>query len=168
MSTIILGIDPGSRVTGFGLISWHQGDMKAMAHGAIQLAEKAEFSLRMGELSQQIQKILDEYRPHYVVVESIFLGKNTQSAFKLGHARGVIMAEAAKSGSLVCEYATRLVKKGITGTGAAEKDHVRQVLQVLLNLRQIHPIDASDALAMAYFHGLELQKKKLTKRMLEA
>lgn len=167
MPTIILGIDPGSRVTGFGVISLDKAKFKAIAHGVFKLSENKEFFIRMNELSQHMQKVMVEYRPHCVVIENVFLGKNVQSAFKLGHARGVIMAEAAKGGSQVFEYATRLVKKGITGTGSAEKDHVRQVLQVLLNLGQIQPIDASDALAMAYYHGLEMQKVKILQQLVE-
>ena len=167
MAIKILGVDPGSQITGFGVISWESGEMKSIEHGVFDLRKNELFVERLAELSRQLRATLQKHQPQIVVIENIFLGKNTQSAFKLGHARGVIMAEAALNGCQVYEYATRLVKKGVTGTGAAEKDHVRQVLQVLLNLRNINPIDASDALAMAYFHGLEMQKEKLMDRMTE-
>jgi crossover junction endodeoxyribonuclease RuvC len=164
----ILGIDPGSQVVGFGVINVHSGsNLEHRGHGTLALDLSQNFSSRLAELCRRLRTVIETYQPQVVVVESIFLGKNIQSAFKLGHARGVIMAEATLSGCQVFEYPTRLVKKGITGTGAAEKDHVRQVLQLLLNLREIKSLDASDGLAMAYFHGLELQKQTLHSQLIE-
>lgn len=166
MSLKILGIDPGSQIVGFGIIHLHGSQMVHVTHGALILgSQNREFSARLAEISQRLEVLIEIHRPQVLVIESIFLGKNTQSAFKLGHARGVIIAQGARLGCQVIEYPTRMVKKGITGTGAAEKDHVRQVLQVLLNLREIDSLDASDALAMAYYHALELQKNQLLNQM---
>lgn len=146
----------------------HQTQVRHLAHGAFELFEsEKDLSRRLGLLSEKMQEILEIHRPQAVVIESIFLGKNIQSAFKLGHARGVIIAEAAKRNCEVFEYATRLVKKGLTGNGGAEKEHVRYALQALLSLSAIQPIDASDALAMAFYHSLEVHKKMLFRQMRE-
>lgn len=162
MNQIIVGIDPGSRITGFGVLVKNHQSIVHLTHGVILLNDKNKsFSQRMYELGQGLSEIFAKYRPDTVVIENIFLGKNIDSAFKLGHARGVIMYQAGVVGAEVFEYATRKVKKGITGSGAAEKEQVRLILEKLLGLQQIQKIDASDALAMAYYHAsiLSFQKK---------
>jgi len=122
-------------------------------HGVILMEPKAPFSQRMKELGEAMDTILKKYQPDEVVIEKIFLGKNADSAFKLGHARGVALYESAKFGSNVIEYATRIVKKGIAGTGAATKEEVQACLLRLLNIKAIARIDASDALALATYHA---------------
>ncbi len=157
---IILGIDPGSRITGFGIVEVVQTRSETriqhVNHGVIMMDPKDSFPVRMRELSQAMDTILKKYKPHEVSIEKIFLGKNADSAFKLGHARGVAMAESAKWGAEVVEYATRLVKKGITGSGAATKQDVAHCLCRLLNLKAISREDASDALALAAFHAFQI------------
>lgn len=154
---IILGIDPGSRITGFGILKVTgrgQGlRIQHINHGVILMEPKAPFPERMKELGEAMDVILKKYQPDQVVIEKIFLGRNADSAFKLGHARGVALYESAKFGSQVIEYATRVVKKGITGTGAATKEEVQTCLMRLLNLKAIARIDASDALALATYHA---------------
>jgi crossover junction endodeoxyribonuclease RuvC len=154
---IILGIDPGSRVTGFGVlkISGRGAGLRIqhINHGVILMEPTAPFPERMKELGEAMDVILKKYQPDEVVIEKIFLGRNADSAFKLGHARGVALYEAAKFGSAVIEYATRVVKKGITGTGAATKEEVQMCLMRLLNLKAIARLDASDALALAAHHA---------------
>jgi crossover junction endodeoxyribonuclease RuvC len=157
---IILGIDPGSRITGFGIIkvsgTGNAARISHLTHGVIQMEAKEAFPLRMKELGAGMEHILQKYKPDQVVIEKIFLGKNADSAFKLGHARGVTLYESAKFGSEVIEYATRLVKKGITGNGGASKEEVQACLQRLLNIKAITRIDASDALALATFHAFRI------------
>jgi len=162
MSTIILGVDPGSKKTGFGLIEVQGSRLIHLNHGVILLDEES-FAGRLRELGLFFSDLLKKYQPHHVVVEKIFLGKNADSAFKLGHARGVIMYKAALSGAEVFEYATRVVKKSVTGNGGAEKDQVQATLQALLRVNSICSLDASDALAMAYHHAIELNRMKLFK-----
>lgn len=160
LTMIILGIDPGSRITGFGLVevvSSRSGTrIQHVNHGVIMMDPKDSFPIRMKELSEAMHTILQKYKPHEVSIEKIFLGKNADSAFKLGHARGIAMAESAKSGAEVFEYATRLVKKGIAGTGAASKEDVAHCLCRLLNIKAISRVDASDALALAAFHAFQI------------
>ncbi len=103
-----------------------------------------------------METLMKKYKPQQVSVEKIFLGKNADSAFKLGHARGVSMYESAKGGAEIFEYATRVVKKGIVGTGAADKDQVKMAVMRLLNIKAIQQVDASDALALAVFHAYQI------------
>ncbi len=167
MAKIILGVDPGSRITGFGLIRWDNERIEHITHGVIVMENKESFAGRIIELGMSFREIMNKYRPDEVVIEKIFLGKNADSAFKLGHARGVVMYEAGALGAEVYEYATREVKKGVTGNGGASKEDVQFVLQSLLKLKSIQRIDASDALAMAVHHSFEKKKKKILGQLQE-
>lgn len=164
MSLTILGVDPGSRITGFGVIRVHNGRIEHINHGVILLDGDHSFPLRMKELGFAFREVMEKYQPHQVVIEKIFLGKNADSAFKLGHARGVIMYEAGRGEASVYEYATRSVKKSVTGNGGSSKEDVQAVLKATLNLKTIQRIDASDALAMACHHAYEIQKKSIIER----
>lgn len=164
MSLTILGVDPGSRITGFGVVKVQQGRIEHINHGVIVLDDKLGFAGRMKELGLAFHEVMAKYQPQQVVIEKIFLGKNADSAFKLGHARGVIMYEAGVGMAEVFEYATRSVKKSVTGNGGATKEEVQAVLKVLLNTTNINRIDASDALAMACHHAFEIKKKAILER----
>jgi crossover junction endodeoxyribonuclease RuvC len=152
---LILGIDPGSRVTGFGLlkVDMSSGQVRHLSHGVIVLPEAKPLWQRLSVLSENLQSLFEKYRPGIVAVEKIFLGKNADSAFKLGHARGVVLAVAAAQKAEVFEYATRVVKKGVTGRGSASKEEVAFLVQRLLSLKKIETLDASDALALALHHA---------------
>lgn len=167
MSIRILGIDPGSRITGFGVIDYHHDQMFHVNHGIIKLGTEETFPARLCALGESMKEIIAKYQPNVVVIEKIFLGKNADSAFKLGHARGVAMYEAACAQLPVFEYATRLVKKGITGKGSADKSDVQVMVQVFLNIESIKQIDASDALAMACYHALVMKKDKILNQVVE-
>jgi crossover junction endodeoxyribonuclease RuvC len=163
----ILGVDPGSRVTGFGLVRVVDGHIQHVSHGVIIMDTDGDFAGRMLELGSGFREVMEKYRPQHVAIEKIFLGKNADSAFKLGHARGVVMYEAMRGGAEVYEYATRLVKKGVTGDGGSSKEQVQAVLKALLRIDKINRLDASDALAMACHHAYEIQKIRLVKRAIE-
>lgn len=167
MSITILGVDPGSRITGFGVITLHAGKITHVNHGVILLDDKDPFPVRLRELGLAFDELMAKYKANAVVIEKIFLGKNADSAFKLGHARGVIMYEAGKHGAQVFEYATRSVKKGVTGNGGASKEDVQAVLKAMLSLQTISRIDASDALAMACYHAYEMKKNSIIQRAVE-
>ena len=167
MSLTILGVDPGSRITGFGIVRVHNGKIEHINHGVILLDADQSFPVRMKELGSAFREVMEKYKPDQVVIEKIFLGKNADSAFKLGHARGVIMYEAGLGNADVAEYATRSVKKGITGNGGSSKEDVQALLKVLLNIKTINRIDASDALAMACYHAYELQRNSIMRRAVE-
>lgn len=160
----ILGIDPGSLRTGFGVIEFDGERVRHLNHGVILLDEK-DLSRRLCALSESLQEIFAKYRPHHVAIEKIFLGKNADSAFKLGHARGVVLAEACRCDAEVFEYATRLVKKGVAGTGAASKEDVQKALKAQLQLVRLVNLDASDALALALFHSFRANELRKLARM---
>lgn len=161
---IILGIDPGSRFLGYAALeikNTYPLVMKPLEYGVLKFDAKENLSQRLLEIGEGVQDLMKTYRPNHLSLEKIFLGKNADSAFKMGHARGVVVYEALKAQVQVFEYATRVVKKGITGNGGAEKEHVRLVVQNLLKLPPVKSLDASDALAMACFHATQLRFAKL-------
>jgi len=162
-----MGVDPGSRIAGFGVIQIVGSELRHLNHGVVALDAEMPFAERMTELGKAFRELMLKYQPQEVVIEKIFLGKNADSAFKLGHARGVIMYEAGLAEAKVFEYATRVVKKSVTGNGGAEKTEVQAVLQALLGLRTIQRVDASDALAMACHHAFELKKRKLIEKAIQ-
>lgn len=164
MTLTILGVDPGSRVTGFGVVRVVNGHVEHVNHGVIVLDASQSFPVRMKQLGESFKEVMAKYAPDHVVIEKIFLGKNADSAFKLGHARGVIMCEAGMGKAEVFEYATKVVKKGVTGNGGASKEDVQAVLLAILNIKAINRIDASDALAMGCHHAFELKKKSVLER----
>ena len=153
--SIILGIDPGSQMTGFGVLDTSKEKPRAISHGIIQLKTgNLSFNERLLLLSSNLDTILKKYQPEVVVVEKLFLGKNPDSAFKLGHARGICIAKAMENGSLVFEYTPREVKKTVTGSGASDKIQVAEVIKFILQIKHFDFLDASDALALAYHHHL--------------
>ncbi len=167
MSNLILGVDPGSRRTGFGVILVTDGDLHHVDHGVIELQEKWSLGERLRVLSEELELI---YRKHVIrmtVVEKIFFGKNADSAFKLGHARGVCLLASARNGAEVHEYAARFVKKCVTGSGAASKDHVQLVIGNLLGLKTAVALDASDALALAVTHAREAEGQARIRQAME-
>jgi crossover junction endodeoxyribonuclease RuvC len=112
----------------------------------------------LGLIAREIEALIERLQPDIVVVERIFLGRNADSAFKLGHVRGVAVAAAVRAGCLFIEYAARAVKKGVTGNGAASKEQVQVILFAALGLKgKIAKLDASDALALAFYHARTME-----------
>jgi len=162
---IILGIDPGSRFLGYGVISVKGQTITAIDFGVLKFDGETPLAERLHDIGQGVQELMRKFKPNHVSLEKIFLGKNADSAFKLGHARGVIIYEALIAGCEVHEYATRIVKKGITGNGGAEKEQVRAVVCNLLRIPLLKSLDASDALAMACFHSSQLRVLQIRKQL---
>lgn len=152
---LTMGIDPGSRATGWGIIKCEDVHREFVDCGTVLLTSP-DLSLRLVQLYQELQVLIKKYQPDDVVVERIFLGKNIDSAFKLGHARGVCLMVAAQSGTTLYEYAPRRVKQVVTGMGSASKDYVQEMIRRELKIAQNIKHDASDALALAMCHALEL------------
>lgn len=150
----ILGIDPGSRVTGWGLLDSSGWDVSLLAHGALRLADEGELPPRLVALAAGLRDVLAEHRPEAVAVERVFAAKNARSALVLGHARGVALLVAAEAGLPVAEYTPMQVKSSVTGYGGADKKQVQAVLATQLKLRELpRPLDASDAIAIALCHA---------------
>lgn len=164
---IIIGIDPGSHVTGFGVLKQQGSRVEHISHGVILLPKTEELPKRLSVLFESFQTILAKYKPDHVVVEKIFLGKNADSAFKLGHARGLVLGLASAQGAQVHEYATRVIKKAIAGKGSAEKEQVRFMVEKILKLDAIEKLDASDALAMALYHANSMVTVSRTQKLKE-
>ncbi|WP_456404702.1 crossover junction endodeoxyribonuclease RuvC [Thiolapillus sp.] len=148
----ILGIDPGSRVTGFGVIDSDGRHSRHVFSGCIRTTSK-DFSARLGEIFSGIQAVLDEHAPEQVAVEQVFMAANPSSALKLGHARGAAITAAVVAELPVYEYTPRAVKLALVGTGAAEKEQVQHMIRLLLGARQRMSLDESDALAVALCHA---------------
>lgn len=154
---LVLGIDPGSQNTGFGAVRTDGERIEHVSHGVIAVPASLDFHERIGIISVELELLLDRLKPDVTVIERIFMAKNADSAFKLGHARGVAVAAAVRAGSEIVEYATRSVKKGITGNGGATKDQVQMLLFAMLGIRGEAQMDASDALALAFYHARNVE-----------
>ncbi len=150
---LILGLDPGLGTTGWGIISATGNRLSHIAHGQVSTDPKASLPERLVTLDAMLTDIILAHRPDCAAVEEVFVNTNAQSTLKLGQARGVCLLAAARSGMPVAEYATRLVKKAVVGTGGAEKAQVQAMLKILLPGAKITGADAADALAVAICHA---------------
>jgi crossover junction endodeoxyribonuclease RuvC len=149
----ILGIDPGSRFTGYGVITSDGRHSMHLVSGRLRL-DQFGFCDRLGEIYKGIDALIKEFTPDEVAIEQVFMAKNAASALKLGQARGAAIAAAVVHGYQVHEYAPRLVKQAVVGTGGADKAQVTHMVRVLLNLKSEELTeDQADALAIALCHA---------------
>jgi len=153
---IILGLDPGLGCTGWGVIAAEGNRLSHVANGQIRTDAKAELPARLLDLHRALEEVLAAHRPGAAAVEEVFVNENPQSTLKLGQARGVVLLAAAGLGIPVGEYAPRLVKKAVVGTGGAEKAQVHAMVGRLLPGAKIAGADAADALAVAITHAHHL------------
>ena len=153
---IILGLDPGLGTTGWGVIVAEGNRLRHLANGQVRTDPKMELPARLVELHARLSAVLAEHQPDAAAVEEVFVNENPQSTLKLGQARGVVLLAAAATGLQVGEYAPRLVKKAVVGTGGAEKAQVHAMIQRLLPGVKIAGPDAADALAVAITHAHHL------------
>jgi crossover junction endodeoxyribonuclease RuvC len=150
---LILGLDPSLTCTGWGIIAKQGNRLSHIANGQIKTDPKASLAERLVTIDAELADVIARHRPDCAAVEEVFVNKNPQSTLKLGQARGVCLLAAARAGLPVAEYATRLVKKAIVGTGGAEKAQVQAMLGVLLPGVKLAGADAADALAVAIAHA---------------
>lgn len=150
---IILGVDPGTQVAGYGIIAVKAGVMTMIQYGVVQLNKYSTYQLKLQKLYETILRLIDEYHPDEMAIEDPFFGKNVQAMLKLGRAQGVVMAAALSRNIPIVEYAPRRIKQSVTGNGNATKDQVSQMVGHLLK-EQLDPqfFDATDALAIAICH----------------
>jgi len=153
---IIIGLDPGLGCTGWGVIAAAGNRLSHVANGQIRTDPKMELAKRLLELKDRLAEVLSAHRAEAAAVEEVFINENPQSTLKLGQARGVVLLAAARSGVQVGEYAARLVKKAVVGTGGADKVQVHAMVQRLLPGAKIAGADAADALAVAITHAHHL------------
>ena len=150
-ATRVLGIDPGSRLTGYGLVDVERGELRYVASGCIDTSRGA-FTSRLADIFHGVEAVIAEHNPDEFVIEEVFLARNPQSALKLGQARGVAIAAAVDAHLPVSEYAARSVKQAVVGTGRATKAQVQYMVRALLALSAEPAADAADALAVAICH----------------
>lgn len=160
-SVRILGIDPGSRFTGYAVIDAVGADVGVVAHGVLKLPQKQPVTDRLKLLDTLLRELVDEYRPDELVVEEVFAGVNVRSALVLGQVRGVVIV-AAGAACPVFEYSARAVKKAVVGYGQADKQQVAQMVTTLLRLPEQPSQDAADALALALCH---MQSRRFAMRL---
>ncbi|MCB5229269.1 MAG: crossover junction endodeoxyribonuclease RuvC [Candidatus Cloacimonetes bacterium] len=150
---ILIGIDPGSRVCGYGLIQAQGKVITAAGCDVIDVSSQPDLPKRLTHLFAGVEAVLDEYKPDLAVVESMFYHKNVKSVFTLGQARGVILLALARRGIPIYEYSPREIKKAVVGNGGASKKQVRFMIEQLFKLKgSDKPDDAYDALAIAMCH----------------
>jgi len=157
----ILGIDPGSRITGYGVIRKEGNRLVHLDNGAIFTDSADDFPGRLMQIYRGISDIIGQYSPDVVSVEDIFFANNVQSALKLGQARGAAIVAGVNAGLPVHEYTALQVKQAVVGHGRAAKEQVQQMVKILLGLPEIAQADASDALAVAICHANSAGMKNL-------
>lgn len=150
--TLLLGIDPGSQVTGYGVIRSVRREFEYITCGCIRIGQ-LPLAERLKAIFNELQNVITQHVPDEVAIEQIFMHRNAQSALKLGQARGVAIAAAATKDLSVAEYSARQIKQAVVGYGAADKAQVQQMVKTLLRLNDIPPPDAADALAVALCHA---------------
>lgn len=149
----ILGIDPGSRITGYGVIESCQSQLGFVACGTIRTAGETDFSRRLLVIFSDLREVIAKYTPVEAAVEEVFVAKNPRAALKLGQARGAAVVAALSAGLAVSHYSPRLVKQSVAGYGQAGKEQVRYMVRILLGLNAEPSSDAADALALAICHA---------------
>ena len=149
---LILGIDPGSRITGYGLIKAVGTRQEYVASGCVKTTDRATLPERLDVIFSGLTELINEHLPDELAIERIFMSKSADSALKLGHARGAAIVAAVNQGLPVFEYEARKVKQAVAGTGGASKAQVQQMVITLLNLPGKPQPDAADALAIALCH----------------
>jgi crossover junction endodeoxyribonuclease RuvC len=157
---LIIGFDPGLGCTGWGVIAADGNRLSHVANGQVRTDPKEALAARLVRLDQALGAVLDAHSPQGAAAEEVFLNENPQSTLKLGQARGVVLLAAARRGIEVGEYAPRLVKKAVVGTGGADKAQVHAMIQRLLPGVRIAGPDAADALAVAITHAHHLASRR--------
>lgn len=150
---LILGLDPSLSCTGWGIVARSGNRLVHVANGQVRTDPAASLAERLVTIDRELAEVILAHRPDHAAVEEVFVNKNPQSTLKLGQARGVALLAAARAGIPVAEYATRLVKKAIVGTGSADKTQIQAMLKVLLPGAKVAGPDAADALAVAIAHA---------------
>jgi crossover junction endodeoxyribonuclease RuvC len=149
----VIGVDPGSIKSGYGIIDQREADLIVLEYGVIRTRSDMPLAQRLLQISERLRELITQFRPQVLALEDLFFAKNVKSALKLGHARGVILLTAAQAGVEIVEYTPLEVKQSVVGYGRADKAQVQQMVKVLLHLKEIPtPDDAADALAIAICH----------------
>lgn len=159
----IIGVDPGLAIIGFGVIDKQGSQIKPVQYGSIQTEAGLPVPLRLKQIYEAMQHLLDTYRPDEMAVEKLFFNRNVTTAFTVGQARGVILLAAELAGIPVYEYTPMQVKQAVTGYGGADKKQIQEMVKILMSLREVpKPDDTADALGIAITHAqFEAYQKRM-------
>ncbi len=161
---IIMGIDPGFAITGYGIVKYEGNKFSVIDYGAITTEAGMLLPKRLLHLSERLEELIGRYKPDAISIEELFFNKNIKTALTVGHGRGVAVLAAARSGIDVFEYTPLQVKQSVVGYGRAEKAQIQQMIKIILSLPAIpKPDDVADALAVAVCHGHSFRMVKLGK-----
>jgi crossover junction endodeoxyribonuclease RuvC len=150
--SVVFGIDPGCRITGYGVVEETDAGLRCLAFGRILAPHTPSQALRLERIYEGLASAIETWHPDVVAVETVFAGKNMKTALEASHARGVALLAAANSGALVCEYSPREIKRAVVGTGGASKKQVQYMVEKLLCPQEKPKADEADALAVAVCH----------------
>lgn len=154
-SARILGIDPGTAITGWGVLELSGGTKRVIAYGVVRTKANTDMPQRLWKLHEELGELIVEFKPQVASVEDLFYFKNAKTVISVGQARGVAILTSVKKGLEVFEYTPLQIKQAITGYGRADKKQMQEMVKVLLNLEEVpKPDDAADALAAAYTHSV--------------
>ncbi|MCA9664983.1 MAG: crossover junction endodeoxyribonuclease RuvC [Myxococcales bacterium] len=151
---LILGVDPGSRITGYAMLSQRGRQLAVVESGVISLRENDPLAARLGALANALDALLDRVTPDEVAVEDVFSARNARTALKLGQARGAVLCTVGRRALAVSAYPPATVKRAVAGHGRADKGQIQRMVQVLLGLADLPRTDEADAMAVAICHGL--------------
>ncbi len=165
---LVLGVDPGSQATGYGLVEKKENNLTCVHFGTIISPGRTPFYHRIHKIFQGMVEIMNHYHPHEMAIEDLFYAKNVKSMLKLGHARGAVLIAAVQCDVRIFEYTPLVIKKSVVGYGRATKEQVRSMVQIILGLRARLTLDTSDALAAAICHlnwsRFEVENDRASKR----
>jgi len=150
---IVLGIDPGLRHTGWGIIEVNGNKLTHIANGTVHSSTNEILSQRVKEIYTQLNAVIEKYKPNVAAIEEVFVNNNSQSTLKLGQARGVCLLAPAMNNIETIEYSTRIIKKAVVGTGKADKNQIKAMVKMLLCNCALDSEDSADALAVAICHA---------------
>ena len=157
----ILGIDPGTNITGYGVIQLDGNKIKYLYHAILKTGLKNKYTEKLARINIETERVIKEFKPNHVAIESVFFSVNAGTAIKLGQSRGAAVCACSRAELEVFEYSPRRVKMLVTSSGASDKEIVRKEVKKILRLRREIEIDASDALAVAISHGKTIMDKEL-------
>jgi crossover junction endodeoxyribonuclease RuvC len=149
---LVIGIDPGSQITGYGVVEKKGSCLVHVDNGCLTTKRKSSLPERLLQIYDSLMETIEKFKPHAIAIEEIFFSKNVSSALRLGESRGIALLAASRKKIPIYEYSTREVKQAITGYGQATKEQVQKMVQRLLGLPEVAQVDASDALALAICH----------------
>jgi crossover junction endodeoxyribonuclease RuvC len=153
----IIGIDPGSRITGYGVVASARGQIKFVSCGVIKTAADLPFSHRINQIFDGINEVIQLHQPDVAAIEDVFMSTNPMSALKLGQARGAAVVAAMQNNLPVYDYSPKLVKQAVAGYGQASKEQIQHMVRILLGLTGSPSSDAADALAVAICHANQVR-----------